>query len=547
MTCKAYFPAYRKHRVVMSYIVMLRIPSKVQKVHKPTIARHNDSIIMYNPSIYRTNAAQTAPPDPSAVQPMLEAVEDCNSRLQKQPYDPELWTERAGYFLALNYPELAVSDAYKAELLFDRATNEDGKEAGSANEARMRAYGIMGQALYDSHCHMEAAEFWEDVSKKVASPFAKTKAEELRALLERKKEAAAQAGLGGTEQEQKDRLRDGGVITVHYPWMEKRHLTRTPETVDQINEELKNMEPQFCYLKQSSLADRTDMLGMFAARDIEAGECILLDRTATGICSNSGGFICGNCYGHVKCPPIQSQCCSLSAEAAHASMNSTQPMGVYCSTACYDLAMSTYHKLLCGQDFNWLLSPAKGLEATASPMRPLLMLRFLASCIQNDPNASPLDYPLIARLQPLANRNHLDVFTLTESVVTPIKILQQLGIDVFANQHFDTMVLHTIWTRIANNKAGSADPKRGFIDEITPFLPLFNHSCDPNVEYKREDSSTTIRFFAKRAIKKDEEMFDSYLKVEGMDLEERVNGLWPWFEEPCLCPKCKREMAVGLA
>lgn len=209
---------------------------------------------------------------------------------------------------------------------------------------------------------------------------------------------------------------------------------------------------------------------------------------------------------------------------------------------------STYHKALCGQDFSWLAEPAKGLEANASPMRPLLMLRFLATCVQAGTDAHPLDHPLIARLQPLANKGHVDVFTLTESVITPIRILTQLGIDVFANPGFDTMVLHTIWTRIANNKVGSADPKRGFIDAINPFLPLFNHSCEPNVEYKREDSSTTMRFLSKRDIKKGEELFEGYLNVEGMPLGRREELLWPWFEEPCLCEACKlgREQIAAL-
>jgi hypothetical protein len=481
---------------------------------------------------------------------MVEAVTECNKRLEETPYDPLLWTERAGHFLALNYPELAAGDAYKAGLLFDRALDaEESKGNGDdiPSQDRLRAYGILGQALYDCHCHVEAAEFWEEVSKKVPGDYPKSKAEGLRALLKRKEEAAAAVGLPETAQEQKDKLRDGGVITVHYPWMQERHLIRSQETVALVNAELRNMEPQSCYLSRSSLsADKQDMLGMFAARDIQAGECILLDRTATGTCSNSEGFICGNCYGRVKCPPIQSSCCSnisdASAHAAHvAAKGAMSGLLVYCSAACYDLAMNTYHKALCGQDFGWLAEPAKGLEVNASPMRPLLMLRFLASCVQAGTDVSPLEHPLIARLQPLANCEHLDVFTFTESIVIPIKILEQLGVDVFANPNFDTMVLQTIWTRIANSKTGSPDPKRGFIDEITPLVPLFNHSCDPNVEYKREDSSTTIRWFAKRDISKDEELFDSYLNVDGMSLKQREESLWPWFEGPCLCPKCKRE------
>lgn len=208
--------------------------------------------------------------------------------------------------------------------------------------------------------------------------------------------------------------------------------------------------------------------------------------------------------------------------------------------------MSTYPTTLCGQDFDRLQKPALRVSHNAFPLRPLLMLRFPATCVQAGADRHPLDHPLIARLQPLAERSHLDVFTFTESIKTPIKVLQQLGIGVFANHNFDTMVPHTIWTRLANNKAGSPDPTRGFIDEISPHLLLVNHICEPNVEWKRCGGSTTISFFATRDITKGEELFSSYLNVKGMSREERIGALWPWFEEACLCSRCTREISAVL-
>jgi hypothetical protein len=486
----------------------------------------------WNPSIYRTHDAQSAPPESSAAEGMMQAVDYCSERLQKQPYDPTLWIERASYFLALNYPELAAGDAYKAYLLLDHVSN-DSKQADSnlerssqKNRMDLRVYNILGQALYDCHCHWEVAELWEEISKKVPGNYARDKAAGIRELLDQK--AKIVAPLGGTPQERKDRLRDGGVITVHYPWLQKRHLTRSQEIVTLLNQELKeNMVEQTCYVGSSTLAPRDDMLGMFAARVIQPGECVLIDRTATGICSVIESGSCENCYVRLPSSPKRASCCSA----------------VYCSAECHDLAIGTYHKALCGQDFSWLFETAKGLQDNSSAMRPLLMLRFLAACVQAGVSNSPLDHPLIARLQPLADHDHLDVFTFTESIIMPTKILQQLDVDIFAEPNFDIMVLHTIWTRIANNKAGSPDPRRGFVDEITPLLPFFNHSCEPNIEYKRDDSSTTVRFFAKGCVAKDQELFISYLNVENNSPEQRSQRMWPWFGEPCLCPKCKRETA----
>lgn len=473
-------------------------------------------------SIYRTNDFQTAPPSTATINEMMEAVQDCTERIQREPYNPHLWTERSRYFLALNYPELAVGDACKSRILFHRDPKNMGEDS---RNARLQMYDILGQALFDCHCHWEAANFWEEVAKELPASHASEKAIALRRLVESKERLATP--LGGTRQEQMDRIRDGCVTTVHYPWMQDRHFRRTQELVNEVNNGLKPDTQQVpaCYLGSSSLTTRDDMLGMFAARDIQSGECILVDRTATGICSNVGPLSCSNCFSRIESPPVRASCCSES----------------YCSDACLELSMNTFHKVFCGQDFTWLSQPAQGLQHNASPLRPLLMLRFLAACIQSSSESHPLDHSLLARLQSLTRNNHVDVFTMEDSVITPLKILQQLGIDIFVNLNFDTMILHTIWTRLANNKAGSPDPAHGFIDEITPFLSFFNHSCEPNVEFKRQSDSTTICFFAKRGLKKGEELFVSYVDVQDMSLNERMEMLWPWFEEVCLCPKCKRE------
>lgn len=498
---------------------------------------------IWNPSLYRTHDVQTPAPAPKALEQLTEAVNSSSTRLQAEPYNPELWTERASYYLQLNYPELAVGDAYRAQLLFERADAaiDDHRELSKSEEepvipgeqVRINTYTILGQALYDCHCHWECFEFWLPLTQVKHFPqlsrLAFTKANALKQLLAQKKQAAAP--YGGTPQQQRDRLRDGSVVTVHYPWMEKRHLTRSPEVVGKVNEELKdNVQPPALRLGNSTLAPIPDMLGMFAARSVKKGECILIDRTATSAISRPPTTPhCENCYDTPLTSPIHAECCKA----------------LFCSTVCRDLALLTHNRALCGRDFSYLFGPASSLQENASPMRPLLMLRFLALCVAAGPSAHPLDHPLIARLQPLANASHLDVFTFSESVMVPLRILEQMGIDIFSDARFDTMTLQSIWTRLANNKAGSFDPKLGFVDEITPFLPLFNHSCAPNVEYKKEEGTSTIRFFALRDIDEGEEVFDSYLDVEDMEREERVRRMWPWFEQECLCERCRKEAAEG--
>jgi hypothetical protein len=309
----------------------------------------------WDSSLVRTNDAQSAPPDPSKVEGMIQAVFDCCMRLQSEPYNPDIWLARAAYHLALNYPELAAGDAYKASLLVDRdiavpVTTE-------ISNIRSRVHDVLGQALYDCHCHLELAEFWEGLAAEFPSDHANAKFISIKNLVERKSYAAL--ALGGTPEEQRDRIRDGGVGTVDYPWTQRQHLTRSRELIDLINGELRRDErQQTCYLARSTLAAGDDMLGMFAARNIAPGEALLLDRTATGACSDISDGACDNCFGKVRGSAIHAPCCEAS----------------YCSADCRDLAMTTYHKVLCRQDFGWLKEPARALKHNASPLRPLLML-----------------------------------------------------------------------------------------------------------------------------------------------------------------------------
>ncbi|KAA8622725.1 hypothetical protein A1F94_002820 [Pyrenophora tritici-repentis] len=289
-----------------------------------------------------------------------------DDQINRSSYDANHWVRRGSFMREHGFPEIAVGDAFKAKLLLDREP---------ANlEARKAVYEILGQALLGCHCHWEAAELWEEALKQYPRwGMAGEKATDLRELL-RRKEAAA-ASLGGTPQEQKDRLKDGGVFTVNYRWTEfswtpERSLTRSSKLVALINEELRGKDGETtCYLARSTLAadGNDDMLGMFASHEMQNGECILTDRTATGVCSTPAPNSCANCYASLPDTPQQAPCCS---EA-------------FCSPECLNLAMKTYHKALCGKDFTWLQRPTVGLSHNASPLRPLLMLRFLTTGVQN--------------------------------------------------------------------------------------------------------------------------------------------------------------------
>lgn len=473
--------------------------------------------------------------------------------LHKSAHEPANWSSRAEHLLALGYPELAAGDAYKAILLCDYPNgivpditrtavisgptpptlNPDVVESPRSKHWCLKpSYRLLAQALYDCHCHPEALHICTEAESRFPDdPFFSARREEIDAVVGRKRQHVAASGE--SPMLQRDMLHDGAVLTIPYPWMDPHFLHRSQSIIDLVNQEFRQAFGG-CRLDTSSLSGSPipnfagqdpQVLGVFAAREIDPGECILVDRAATGCSSSVSG--CINCFKKVKDTIVEATCCSA----------------IFCSKDCYQLALSTYHRAICGKDFSWLQSTVEGLSESAAAMRPLLMFRYLATCVQAGESSHPLEHPLIARLQPQPSGRHLDVFTLKESIVRPIQILQQLGVDVFVNSNFDTWVVHTIWTRLANNKQGfprKPENGGGWIDSISPLMPFFNHSCEPNVECWHDDT-TTVRFFAKRRIQEGEELFDSYVNVESIHLEKRHQILWPWFEGPCLCSKCSTE------
>src|SRR4051812_22437842 len=96
----------------------------------------------WNPSLYRTNDAQTAAPDAAPAARLMNQCPEVHP--SASAYNLNRWTVRAEYFLRLNYPELAAGDAYKALLLIDRDYNDP--EDRETSDKRRRAYDILSQA-----------------------------------------------------------------------------------------------------------------------------------------------------------------------------------------------------------------------------------------------------------------------------------------------------------------------------------------------------------------------------------------------------------------
>ena len=135
----------------------------------------------------------------------------------------------------------------------------------------------------------------------------------------------------------------------------------------------------------------------------------------------------------------------------------------------------------------------------------------------------------------------LIVLNFADHIVTPILVLRELGVDVFANPLYDTWVLHTIRCRLQNNKHGAT------LDEfvgsaVSPLYSMFNHSCNPNVDWRHDDHNSTVTLFATRDIKEGEEMYISYIKGADMSRGERQKALMTWLGVECGCAMCESEV-----
>ncbi|KAF2851306.1 hypothetical protein T440DRAFT_529331 [Plenodomus tracheiphilus IPT5] len=180
-------------------------------------------------------------------------------------------------------------------------------------------------------------------------------------------------------------------MKVDFPWIEQRHLSRSPRLVRIASEEMQRHDQTCtCYLDFSAPANNRNVLRIFAASKISPGECILFDWTATAAGSTMETGSCGNCYGLIPDVPTQGRCI----------------LKIYCGMSA---TINIYHRVLCKHAFEGLTMPTNGLRENASPLRPLIVLRFIATFIQAGAKRSPLDHPLIVRLQPLAPRCHLHI------------------------------------------------------------------------------------------------------------------------------------------
>lgn len=391
---------------------------------------------------------------------MSEQLPEMTRGIYNYPQNPVLWRLRAIVLFRLGFADLAAGDAYKAIQLLSKSNDENLSgipldiEAASAEapDLKMINYTWLVISLIDTGDN-NAAQAMLQKARAMYPSHPDLKKIEQKVLIE----------LEQNEKSRQDRLATmdpkyfsaasgfGSVRHLAYPFIPKAFLSRSEALIQITNKEIEiEAKAVFsgCSLRSSTVQDPTDSassgapsaLGIFATRDIREGFPFIIDTPVLAATENYGRScnateICDNCYGKIPTNGPQKRsasCCTV----------------VYCSQKCKDLAWKHYHQVLCKQDFNWVWDDSKTGRSIYDLDGPM-WLRILAVCVQS--KTHPLEHPLIASLTPLYDERVGRRWSLSNNIVMPNKILQQLGIDTYVDSRYDTWVLQTIWARNITN------------------------------------------------------------------------------------------------
>ncbi|KAL9534770.1 hypothetical protein SMMN14_01482 [Sphaerulina musiva] len=437
--------------------------------------------------------------------------------IRLHPYDPRRWIRRAHTFTLLRYPELAVGDACKASLLCKsllKVLNQNLKP-----NYRLGAHA----GFWMGHGEREDGDGDEDEDDEVAERMEKLDID-TEHLTHRVRFLQIQ---GAADRVIMDNLEyapnaeEGLFYPRPYPWMKAEHATRSDEILQQLNWELAHplvtplpalFVKRYAFGKGVGTRGGADTFGLFALRDIEKGEKLIVDRSRIWGCIGPGSGD-SRYYDHDGLPAGGR---ASNLDGGYGCANFMHPNQV---------GDKVEH------DLRWIRDRL-GKDAAHT----ILLARLFLTCIR-DRVDHPLSHPLIARLTPSYRTTVYKSFCLEKDITILMEVLQNFGIDIFANHNFDTWVLFEIHARVINNSW--SDP---LATCVSPLFSLINHSCEPNLSWNTVEGHSTLHVVANTHVDKDEQVFVEYDQFQHeKPLRVRRKRLEDWFDADCQCTRCVRE------
>lgn len=209
--------------------------------------------------------------------------------IRLHPYDPQRWIQRAHTFTLLRYPELAVGDACKASLLCKsllKVLNQNLKP-----NYRLGAHA----GFWMGHGEREDGDGDEDEDDEVAERMEKLDIDSEH-LTHRVRFLQIQSAADRVIMDNlayAPNAEEGMFYPRPYPWMKAEHSTRSDEILQQVNWELAHplvtplpalFAKRYAFGKGVGTRGGAELFGLFALRDIEKGEKLIVDRSRIWVC-----------------------------------------------------------------------------------------------------------------------------------------------------------------------------------------------------------------------------------------------------------------------
>ncbi|KEF58843.1 uncharacterized protein A1O9_03686 [Exophiala aquamarina CBS 119918] len=510
------------------------------------------------------------PPSPEDHGLLQRQLQVLSTSIRREPYNFHRWLGRADILLKLGYPELALGDCYRAQILLSRRhpdnhVRNEGEWQGqlrsgipSARDTQLQAQAHSSQKPDEqSDYEGPSVTLTEDDTPECtllehfhraflqSNSLAHALATCLRGMSRFPHHAYFQDTMPMTEwlcdrtraqavaepqrsrAEQHETQWGGSVLMRAYPWMSEGVLWRDDDVVDVVRGQVERASGGRCTVRRRSRAEADededeDGLGMFAVREIEVGSTILIDPSPVGTAKVWEGR-CECCYTPLPDRPARVNCCNTP----------------FCSAKCADLAMATCHPAHCNRPNP--VSPTQDASSllSADSLGRLQVLRRMLAVIIHSGAADPLLAPTIRHLKPQYRLSRPMYFNYHTNIIIPFQILESLGIDIFSDTRFDTWVLHTIVLRLNNNQHGGDFGTEDKTMALSPLYSLFNHSCAPNVIYRNVRGGTTVEMVAERNVGFGQELCISYLSDVGeRPRAERQALMEAWIGGECQCDRC---------
>lgn len=210
---------------------------------------------------------------------LMKTINEGTRALHQNPYDPRAWLRRAKTLARMRYPELAVGDAHKASLLIHKLLYDMDTRPNS------RIGYKMGFWMQDPEADCIAIDEEHNAQQEALNAM-QCKADKIIS------ENLCFAPC----------LQRGKHVPAPYPWMKEKHRMRSDDLIDEVNVDFADPANGAsggvtCLVKRSAFGhgigsrEGRDLLGVFAARDIDAGILIIADRSRTWVCNFPGSSL----------------------------------------------------------------------------------------------------------------------------------------------------------------------------------------------------------------------------------------------------------------